>query len=220
MTIAIIQKIRFLAAATAVFLLLGSILPMSNALVSPPAQAADTPCALGYHRANNRCVKSDDNNPSNNQNGANCDPGQTPTKIDSGKNKGKWYCKGDPTSVAGTGGPSNGKFQTGDNQNKTIRDVCGGQGEAVGVAIKIGCKGQGNPIADALFAIIRILSNLVGFVIIASIIYGGIQYIGSRGDPQSTALAVNRIRSSLFALLIFIFGYAILNYLIPAGFLG
>jgi hypothetical protein len=118
----------------------------------------------------------------------------------------------------------NGHFSTGDNNNRTIRDVCGGtvdgQDEAVGIAIKIGCKGKGNPIADAAFAIIRILSDGVGLVIIGSIVYGGIQYTGSRGDPQSTAMAVNRIRSSLFALLLYIFGYAILNYLIPAGFLG
>lgn len=118
----------------------------------------------------------------------------------------------------------NGSFNTGDKQGKTIRDVCGGtvdgQDESVGVAIKIGCKGKGNPIADATFAIIRILSDGVGLVVIGSIVYGGIQYTGSRGDPQSTALAVNRIRSSLFALLLYIFGYAILNYIIPAGFLG
>ncbi|HVI60912.1 MAG TPA: hypothetical protein VM535_02005 [Candidatus Saccharimonadales bacterium] len=116
-----------------------------------------------------------------------------------------------------------GTFSTGDNRYKTIRDVCGGKvngdDQSVGVAIKIGCKGKGNPIADATFAIIRILSSLVGLVIIGSIAYGGIQYAGSRGDPQATALAVNRIRSSLFALILFIFGYAILNYLIPAGFL-
>jgi hypothetical protein len=118
----------------------------------------------------------------------------------------------------------NGTFNTGDNKYKTINDVCGGQVDgrdvAVGLSIKIGCKGKGNPIADAAFAIIRILSNGVGLVIIGSIVYGGIQYTGSRGDPQATAMAVNRIRSSLFALLLFIFGYAILNYLIPAGFLG
>lgn len=82
-------------------------------------------------------------------------------------------------------------------------------------AIDIGCKGQGNPIADAAFAFIRFASDGVGLVVIGSIIYGGIQYTGSRGDPQSTAMAINRIRSSVFALLIFIFAYAILNYLVP-----
>ena len=86
-------------------------------------------------------------------------------------------------------------------------------------AIDIGCKGKGNPIMDALFGIIRFLSDGVGLVVIGSIIVGGIQYSGSRGDPQSTAMAINRIRSSLFALLIFIFAYAMLNYLIPGAVL-
>jgi uncharacterized membrane protein YjgN (DUF898 family) len=103
-----------------------------------------------------------------------------------------------------------------------LADTCGGtvngQDESVTTSIDIGCKGEGNPIADMLFAIIRILSDGVGLVVIASIIVGGIQYSASRGDPQATARAVGRIQSSLLALLIFIFGYAILNYLIPAGF--
>lgn len=130
---------------------------------------------------------------------------------------------GNNGNAAANGNNQNGTFSTGDNQYKTINDVCGGQVDgrdvSVGLSIKIGCKGQGNPIADAAFAVIRILSNGVGIVIVASLVYAGIQYTGSRGDPQSTAMAVNRIRSSVFALLLFIFGYAILNYLIPAGFL-
>lgn len=86
-------------------------------------------------------------------------------------------------------------------------------------AIDIGCQGKGNPIMDALFGIIRFLSDGVGLVVIGSIIVGGIQYSGSRGDPQATAMAINRIRSSLFALLLFIFAYAMLNYLIPGAVL-
>ncbi|HTB48581.1 MAG TPA: hypothetical protein VK712_00700 [Verrucomicrobiae bacterium] len=101
----------------------------------------------------------------------------------------------------------------------TTATPCGGGSEAVQVSIDIGCKGEGNPIADATFAIIRILSDGVGLVIVGSIVVGGIQYSASRGDPQATALAIGRIRSTLIALLIYIFGYAILNYIIPAGFL-
>jgi hypothetical protein len=86
-------------------------------------------------------------------------------------------------------------------------------------SINIGCKGVGNPITDATFAIIRVLSDGVGLVVIGSIIVGGIQYTASRGDPQATTHAIGRIRSALVALLIYIFGYAILNYIIPAGFL-
>lgn len=102
-------------------------------------------------------------------------------------------------------------------------DTCGGkvdgQDQSVHLAINIGCKGEGNPIADMTFAIIRILSDGVGLVVIASIIVAGIQYAASQGNPQNTANAVNRIKSSVLALIIFIFGYAILNYIIPKGFL-
>jgi hypothetical protein len=110
----------------------------------------------------------------------------------------------------------------GGGAKKTVRNgkTCGGPDyNFYTPSIDIGCRGQGNPIADALFGFIRFLSAGVGLVIVGSIIVGGIQYTGSRGDPQSTAMAINRIRSSLYALLIFIFAYAILNYIIPAGFL-
>ena len=95
-----------------------------------------------------------------------------------------------------------------------------GTNPAVKTSIDIGCTGKiKDPILDATFGIIRFLSDGVGLVVIASVIYGGIQRPSSRGDPQSTAQAIGRIRSSLIALLLFIFGYAILNYLIPTGFL-
>jgi hypothetical protein len=102
---------------------------------------------------------------------------------------------------------------------------CGGDngkyvnGVSTNTSIDIGCVGKGNGIADMLFAFIRFLSDGVGLVVIGSIILGGIQFTSSQGNPQDTAKAIARIRSSLFAFLLYIFGYAILNYLIPAGFL-
>lgn len=150
-------------------------------------------------------------------------PGQSGDNNGDGSNNGNNNQNGGSNNGNNNQNSQNGTLNTGTNQYKTINDVCGGKVDgrdvAVGLSIKIGCQGKGNPIADMAFAVIRILSNGVGIVIIASIIYGGIQYTGSRGDPQATAMAVNRIRSSVFALLLFIFGYAILNYLIPAGFL-
>jgi hypothetical protein len=104
--------------------------------------------------------------------------------------------------------------------------ACGGGLDGTGKAnptytpsIDVGCKGIGNPITDFTFGIIRILSDGVGLVIIGSIIVGGIQFSASRGDPQATAKAITRIRATVIALFIYIFGYAILNYIIPAGFL-
>jgi hypothetical protein len=125
-------------------------------------------------------------------------------------------------SGSGSSGGSSATFKTGTPSGGG--DVCGGTVDgkdlSVHTTINIGCKGKGNPIADATFAVIRFLSNGVGLVIVGSLVYGGIQYSASRGDPQATAMAVNRLRSTLLALFIFIFGYTILNYLIPAGFLG
>lgn len=97
-------------------------------------------------------------------------------------------------------------------------DTCG-DNPSIGISIAIGCRGHGNPIADMAFAIIRVLSAGVGVVVVGSIAVGGIQYSASRGDPQATAMAINRIRSSLFALIIYIFGFALLNYIIPGAVL-
>jgi len=97
--------------------------------------------------------------------------------------------------------------------------VCG-QGESkTTTSIDIGCKGKGNSITDATFAVIRFLTNGVGVVLVASTVYGGIQYTASRGDPKGTADAINRIRANVIALLLFAFAYAILNYLIPGQIL-
>jgi hypothetical protein len=96
---------------------------------------------------------------------------------------------------------------------------CGGTKDRIYTSINLGCAGKGNATVDLAFAIIRFLSAGVGLVVIASIVYGGIQYTMSRGDPQATAAAVDRIRNSLLALLLFIFAYAIIAYIIPKGFL-
>ncbi len=85
-------------------------------------------------------------------------------------------------------------------------------------SIDIGCSGTGDPIPDLVFALIRLLSDGVGIVVIASIIVAGIQFTTSRGDPQASAKAIGRVRSSVVALAIYIFAYAILNYVIPVGF--
>ena len=100
-------------------------------------------------------------------------------------------------------------------------DHCGGGAgnKSVATSINIGCRGKGNPIIDATFAIIRFLSTGVGIVIVGSTIYAGIQYTMSRGEPQLVATAINRLRANAWALLLFLFGYAILNYLIPGAFL-
>lgn len=106
------------------------------------------------------------------------------------------------------------------------KNFCGGDGSgkptsgSIKTSIDFGCKGRGDAITDMAFAIIRWLSMGVGIVVVASLIVAGVQYSASGGDPQAAQAAMKRIRSSLIALLIFIFAYAILNYVLPGAVLG
>lgn len=109
--------------------------------------------------------------------------------------------------------------QTGDHFPGSNAPFCGDPAKAVRLSIDLGCKHKGNPIMDALFAIIRFLTYGVGLIIIGSTIVAGIQYSASRGDPNATAAAIARVRNNLIALLIFIFAFPIINYLIPNGLL-
>lgn len=70
-----------------------------------------------------------------------------------------------------------------------------------------------------LVIIINALSALAGVAIIGSIVYGGIQYSMAGSDPQKVGAAKDRIRNAIIALVFFIFGYGILNYLVPGGVL-
>ncbi len=97
-------------------------------------------------------------------------------------------------------------------------DVCG-DAPGVGVSIDFGCKGAGNPIVDLTFAIVRFLSVGVGIIVVASLIVAGIQYITSSGDPQATANALKRISNTVAALVLYIFIFAIINWLVPAALL-
>lgn len=102
-----------------------------------------------------------------------------------------------------------------DKDDVKTNSVCGAQPNDVKVVIDIGCRGQGNAILDAAFAILRFLTLGASLVIIGSTIVAGIQFTTSRGDPQATAAAIKRITNNAAALLLFIFTYAILNWLVP-----
>ncbi len=110
------------------------------------------------------------------------------------------------------------------NINRTVATsgkVCGDPGQEAHIdpVIDLGCKGKGNAILDLTFAIMRFLSLGAGLVMIGSTIVAGIQYTVSRGDPQATAAALKRIVSTVSALFFFVFAYAILNWVVPAGVL-
>ena len=132
-------------------------------------------------------------------------------------------CTPSSNTVCGFGTPDS----TADSTSTV--NYCGSGQSAVRVTINFGCIGKKcqpvnksqsgcNAILDATFAIIRLLSDGVGLLVIGSIVYAGIQYTVSRGDPGKTKEAITRIRNTLISLLVYIFAYAILNFVLPSGF--
>jgi|GEM_PF-3141563 len=118
-------------------------------------------------------------------------------------------------------------FKDSPRRPNTAKFQCGkGQGNDVKTEFDFGCIGGDatkfsgatlNPILDIAFAIFRFLSAGVGLIVIGSIVVAGIQYTTSRGDPQQTAAAIKRISNSLIGLLLYVFMFAIANFLVPGG---
>ena len=65
--------------------------------------------------------------------------------------------------------------------------------------------------------LIQLLSALVGIAVVISIIYGGIQYVTSAGDPQRAEAGKKRIIESLVGLVAFMLLYAFLQFVMPGG---
>jgi hypothetical protein len=95
----------------------------------------------------------------------------------------------------------------------------GGKDSQIKTTINFGCVGKGSGLLDLIFAIVRFLSAGAGLIVIGSLVFAGIQYTVSRGDPSASAAAIKRIQNTAIALLIYIFAFAILNYIVPAGLL-
>ena len=83
--------------------------------------------------------------------------------------------------------------------------------------IKCDNSGNRNPIENLLLQIINFLAIGVGIAVGGGIIWGGIMYASSNGDSGKTKQAISIIVNAILALLLFMFMYAIINFLIPGG---
>jgi hypothetical protein len=63
----------------------------------------------------------------------------------------------------------------------------------------------------------RLLSGLVGIVIVIMITVGGIQYAAAGPDPGAVVAARKRIINAVIALVLYIFMFSFLQWLIPGG---
>jgi hypothetical protein len=74
-----------------------------------------------------------------------------------------------------------------------------------------------NPIFFYLRNILVFMAGGVGLAVVGGIIYGAYMYITARGNASQTQQGQNIIINAVIGLLMFIFMYAILQFLIPGG---
>lgn len=68
--------------------------------------------------------------------------------------------------------------------------------------------------------LITVLSAIVGVVVAGAIIYGGIEFTTSGGDPQRAASGKKHIASALIGLAMYLFLYTFLQFILPGGLLN
>lgn len=79
--------------------------------------------------------------------------------------------------------------------------------------------GQGGAIIAYLTLALKLLSGIVGAVIMLMLVVAGVQYITSAGDPAMVKSAKNRIVNAITALVLYLMMFAVLNFLVPGGIL-
>lgn len=75
------------------------------------------------------------------------------------------------------------------------------------------------PIVDLIVVGINFLAAVAGIVFVASIMISGFQYMTGRDNSGQIEKAKARIVQTLIALALFIFMYALLEFLVPGGIL-
>ena len=76
---------------------------------------------------------------------------------------------------------------------------------------------QGNAIFIYVTSILRVVSALAGIATVGGFIWGGILYITARANAGQVEKAKSVMINSVIGLLLFIFMYAILQFLVPGG---
>jgi len=77
--------------------------------------------------------------------------------------------------------------------------------------------GEGADILAKLIAnFLSISFSLIGLILLAMLLWGGIQWLIAGGDKEKIAKAQGRITSAIIGFVIFMSIFAIVNYLLPA----
>lgn len=81
-------------------------------------------------------------------------------------------------------------------------------------------EGTDSPILCEFIRVVRFLSIGVTIVAAITVAVSGLQYTAAKGDPNKTSQAVQRLAKVGMGIVFYLFGWALLEFLIPGGALG
>lgn len=84
--------------------------------------------------------------------------------------------------------------------------------------IKCDPTGDGS-VWNLLATVVNFLAVGVGVVVLLGIIFGAFLYATSGGSADQAKRGIGYVRNAIIALLLFVFMYAIINFIIPGGLL-
>ena len=82
--------------------------------------------------------------------------------------------------------------------------------------VKCDDSGKG-PLANLISQIIDFLAIGVGIAVVGGIVWGSLIYVMSNGESAKTQQGVTIIVNSVIGLIVFIFAYALINFIVPGG---
>lgn len=89
--------------------------------------------------------------------------------------------------------------------------------DSAGKDLSVKDGGNKNPIIAIGLAIVGIITALVALAVVGGIIYGGFLYLTARDNSGQTQKGVTIIVNSGVALVVWLFAYALINFLVPGG---
>jgi hypothetical protein len=72
-------------------------------------------------------------------------------------------------------------------------------------------------IIKMILAVTNIMAGLAGVAIVATLTFAGIQYSSAGADPGKVQAAKGKMFNAGLALLLLVFGYALLQWMVPGG---
>lgn len=93
-------------------------------------------------------------------------------------------------------------------------------GKPIQTSINYGCSGTGDGITQIALVAVNFLAIGVGIAVVGGIVWGALRYTTANGNAAQAQQAISIIVNAVIGLLLFIFMYAIINFLVPGGLLN